>query len=148
MDKENTVRIIGRDLPVSYKHVIEISNYIRHKSILWAKKQLGLVLDKKIAVPFKRFNKDSGHRPGMAAGSYPQNATKEVLNLLKSLEGYAAHNNMDKNNLYIKEIIPNRTSSTYHTGRIRGIHMRSTHLEIVAAEKKQSKKENVKGNKK
>lgn len=138
------MHIVGRNLPISTKHVIEISNYIRNKSIQWAKKQLNLILDKKIAVPLKRFNKDSGHRPGMAAGSYPQKATKEILKLLTSLEGYAQHNNMDKNNLYIKAIMPNRAPSAFHPGRIRGIHMKSTHLEIIAAEKKKTEKKETK----
>ncbi len=136
MDKQDTVRIVGRNLPISTKDTIEISNYIRHKSVQWAKKQLGLVLDEKIAIPLKRFHRDRAHRPGIAAGSYPQKATKEILKLLKSLEGYAQHNSMDKNNLFIKAIIPNKASAAWHPGRKRGIHMKATHLEIIAAEKK------------
>ena len=135
MDNKETVHIVGKDLPISTKHSIEISKFIRRKTITLAKKQLNLVLEKKIAVPLKRFNKDRGHRKGkMAAGFYPQKATKEFLKLLTSLEGYAAHKGMDKNNLYIKEIIPNQASRSYHYGRIRGIQNRSTHIKIIAAE--------------
>lgn len=144
MDEENTVRIIGRGLPVSPKHVIEISNHIRNRSVQWAKKQLGLVVEKKLAIKLTRYNRGNGHKPGIAAGSYPINASKEIIKLLKSLEGYAQHSNMDKNNLYIKSIMPNRASSTWHPGRTRGIHMRLANIEIVAAEKKQKKKENKK----
>lgn len=147
MNDKNTVHIVGRDLPISTKHSIEICKFIRRKPIQLAKKQLSLVLEKKIAVPLKRFNKDRGHRKGkIAAGFYPQKATREFLKLLTSLEGYATHQGLDKNNLYIKEIIPNQAPRSYHYGRIRGIQNRSTHIKIIAAEleKKQIKKPEVK----
>jgi len=144
MDKENTVHIIGKDLPISTKHTIEISNFIRYKSIQLAKRQLNFVLEKKLAIPLRRFNKDRGHRPGkIAAGFYPQKATKEILKLLTSLEGYEQYKDLDKNNLYIKEIIPNKASISHHYGRIRGIQNKVTHLKIVAAEIKKKKEEKV-----
>lgn len=146
MDKDNTVRIIGKGLPISTKFAVEISNHIRGKSVQWAKKQLSLVADKKIAIRLRRFNRDRGHKPGMAGGCYPINASKEIIKLLTSLEGYAQHNNLDKNNLFIKAIMANRAASAWHPGRIRGIHMKSTNIEIIAEEKK--KKEVKKGAKK
>jgi large subunit ribosomal protein L22 len=139
--ENETVHINGRGLSISTKHCIEISNFIRNKSIKFAKTQLSLVLEKKVAIPLRRFNKDKGHKPGkIAAGSYPQNASKEILKLLNSLEGYAQHKGMDKDNLYIKEIISNRAPTSYHYGRIRGIQNRSTHIKIVAAEMKRKEK--------
>lgn len=142
MENQKTVHINGRDLPISTKHSIEISNFIRHKPIGLAKKQLGLVLDKKLAIPARRFNKDRGHRKGkVGPGFYPQKASKEIIKLLTSLEGYAAHDGLDKNNLFIKEIIPNKASTSYHYGRIRGIQNKSTHIKIVAAEIKKKKVE-------
>lgn len=147
MEKNNTVHINGRDLPISTKYSIEICNFIRNKSIKRAKVQLNLVLEKKVAVPARRFNKDRGHKPGkIAAGFYPQKATKEILKLLTSLEGYAQNKGLDKENLYIKEIIPNKASTQYHYGRIRGIQNKSTHIKIVASEMK--KKEEPKKEKK
>lgn len=129
------VHIIGKDLPVSTKQTIEVCNFIRHKTIKFAKKQLGLVLDKKIAVPMRRFNMNRAHRPHIGPGAYPQKATKEILKLLISLEGYAQHEGLDKDKLFIKEIIPNQASRAYHAGRIRGIKTKSTHIKIIAAEK-------------
>ena len=144
MDKENTVHIIGKDLSISTKHSIEISSFVRHKSVQLAKKQLNLVLEKKLAIPLRRFHKDRGHRSGrIAAGFYPQKATKEILKLLTSLQGYAAHKGLDKENLYIKEIIPNKASTSYHYGRIRGIQTKATHIKIIAAEIKKKKEEKV-----
>ncbi len=139
--ENNTVHINGKGLPISTKHCIEISNFIRHKSIKFAKTQLNLVLEKKVAIPLRRYNKDRGHKPGkIAAGSYPQNASKAILKLLNSLEGYAQHKGLDKDNLYIKEIISNQASRSYHYGRIRGIQNKSTHIKIVAAEMKKKEK--------
>ena len=137
--------INGKDLPVSTKHVIEISSFIRNKSVSLAKKQLNLVLEKKIAIPLRRFHKDQGHKPGkIAAGFYPQKATKEILKLLTSLEGYAVSSGLDRESLYIKEIIPNKASTSYHPGRIRGIQNKSTHIKIIAAEKQEKKIEKQK----
>jgi large subunit ribosomal protein L22 len=136
MEENNTVRISGRNLPISTKHAVEICKFIRYKPVSLAKTQLNLVLKKKIAVPMKRYLMDRSHKPGMAAGFYPQKATKHILKLLTSLEGYAQHKGLDKNLLYIKEIRPNRAPSNYHPGRIRGITMKNTHIDIVAAEKK------------
>ena len=139
--ENETVHINGKGLPISPKHCIEISNFIRNKSIKFAKTQLSLVLEKKVAIPLRRYNKDKGHKPGkIAAGFYPQNASNAILKLLNSLEGYAQHKGLDKDNLYIKEIISNRASTSYHYGRIRGIKNRSTNIKIVAAEMKKKEK--------
>lgn len=145
MNQDNIIHIFGRDLPISTKHAVEISNFIRGKDIKLIKTQLNLVLGKKLAIPLRRFNKDRGHRRGrIAAGFYPQKATKEILKLLTSLEGYAQHEGFDKNSLYIKEIISNRAPTSYHAGRIRGIHNKATHIKIVAAERRVEKKESKK----
>lgn len=143
--KENTATVNGKDLPVSTKHVIEICNYIRGRNLLKSKEFLEAVLAKKRAVPFRRYTKDMGHKPGSTGpGRYPQKASEIVLKLLESLEVNAQNKGLDTASLYIKEAIPNKGSNVWHYGRQRRRRMKLTHLFMLAeeaVEKKTEKKE-------
>jgi large subunit ribosomal protein L22 len=141
MINENQAKISGKDLSISTKQSIEIANFIRGKNIQKAKNELQKVIEKKLAIPFKRFNRDMGHKKGnIAAGRYPQNAAKEFLNLLNGLEANAQNKGLSTNNLIIKTIIPNKASRPWHYGRRRRIKMKRTHIEIIAEEFKENKK--------
>jgi len=141
MTKETTAKVVGLDLPFSTKHAIEISDFIRYKSIQKARTQLQLTINKELAIPLKRFHKDRGHRKGehIAQGFYPQKASKYIISLLNSLESNAKDKGMDQSLLVISEIIPNRAAGRWHSGRNRG-RMKSTNLTIYAKEKKQKEK--------
>jgi len=141
MINENQAKIVGKDLSISTKQSIEIANFIRGKNIEKAKNELKKVIEKKLAIPFKRYNRDMGHKKGnIAAGRYPQNAAKEFLNLLNGLEANAQNKGLSTN-LIIKTIIPNKASRPWHYGRRRRIKMKRTHIEIIAEEiKKETKK--------
>ena len=141
MINENQAKISGKDLSISTKQSIEIANFIRGKNIQKAKNELQKVIEKKLAIPFKRFNRDMGQKKGnIAAGRYPQNAAKEFLNLLNGLEANAQNKGLSTNNLIIKTIIPNKASRPWHYGRRRRIKMKRTHIEIIAEEFKENKK--------
>ena len=135
-------KINGKDLRISTKQSIEICNFIRRKDLAKAKQLLENVLKKKVAVPFKLFNTDRGHRPGIGPGAYPMNACKEVLDLLEGVTANAENQGLNKNNLYISKIIANRAARGYHFGRKRRRKVKATHIYIEVAEK--SKKENKK----
>src|SRR3989338_4454308 len=108
----------GRDLPISTKHVIEISKTIKGKSIAKSKQILQDVINKKQAIAFTKFKRNVGHKPGaMAAGRYPQKASREVLKLLNSLEANAENKGLDASSLTITTIIPNRAARPLHAGR-------------------------------
>jgi large subunit ribosomal protein L22 len=141
MINENQAKIVGKDLSISTKQSIEIANFIRGKNIEKAKNELQKVIEKKLAIPFRRYNRDMGHKKGnIAAGRYPQNAAKEFLNLLNGLEANAQNKGLSTN-LIIKTIIPNKASRPWHYGRRRRIKMKRTHIEIIAEEvKKENKK--------
>ncbi len=140
----------GRDLSISTKQAIEISNFIRGKSIKKSKILLQNVLDKKIAVPFRRFNMDVGHKSSIGPGRYPQKSTREIMKLLDSLEANAQNKGLDINKLYIKTIIPNKASRPFHFGRKRGIKMKRTHIDIIASEieERENKEKKIIKNKK
>lgn len=132
---EIAAKVIGRDLSISTKHAVEISKFIRGKSIKKSKELLNKVIEGKIAIPFTRFNRDMGHKKGnIAAGRYPKSASLEIVKLLNSLEANAQNKGLDVNSLYIKKIIANRASRPWHFGRQRRIKMKRTHIEIIAEE--------------
>jgi large subunit ribosomal protein L22 len=137
-NNEHTARVIGRDLAISTKQAIEISKCIRGKSLQKSKAFLHRVLKKTSAVPFTRFNRDMGHKPGpIAAGRYPENSTKAILALLDSVESNAQNKGLDTENLVISSIIPNKASRPSRFGRKRRIRAKRTHVEIVVEEQEQ-----------
>ena len=147
-NNETMARAMGRDLPISTKVAIEICNALRGKSKAAAKQFMQDVLDMKRPVPYKRFMNGVGHRRGAcASGRYPQKASANILNLIESAEKNAQQKGINTSQLKIIHLCANRASSPMHSGRIRGISMKRTHVEIVVAESKdgEGKKRRVKG---
>lgn len=140
MEKENTAKAIAKDLPISTKQSIEIANFIRKKNLGLAKEMLNKVISKKIAVPFKRFNRDMGHKPGIAAGRYPIKASKSFLKLLDSAEANAQFKNLDTNNMVIALITADKGSTQPRYGRQIRRKAKRTNLKIIVEEIKEAKK--------
>lgn len=130
-------KVKGTALPISTKHAIEICNFIRNKSIEKSKKQLGLVLEKKLAIPLKKFHKDRGHKKGkIGPGFYPQKATKHIIILLNSLEANAQNKGITTKSLILTKAIANKASTPVKYGRQRGIRAKRTHINFEAQELK------------
>ena len=141
----HSAKVVGRNIAISTRHAIVISNFIRGKKLSWAKDKLAKVLDYKIAVPFTVHNKKIGHRKGdLSSGRYPINATKEVIRMLNSVEANAQNKGLDTDALVISSIIPNKASRPWHNGRQRRTKMKRTHLEITLEEKVNEKKKQKK----
>lgn len=141
MSEEHTAKVIGRNLQVSRKQTIEIANHIRGKNLVKTKEILAKVITKERAVPYRRFNMDTGHRRGgIGPGRYPVKASEHILELLESLEANAQNKGLDVDALYIKRIITNKGSTTWHYGRHRRRKAKRTHIEIIAEEKEEEKK--------
>ncbi len=146
MADEHTAKVVGRNMPVSTKQTIEIANYIRGKNLLKTKEVLRKVIRKETAVPYRRFNMDTGHRKGnVGPGRYPVKASKEILLLLESLESNAQNKGLDVDTLYLKTIIPNQGPTTWHYGRHRRRQAKRTNIEIIAEEKEEAKKKKPEG---
>lgn len=143
-DKENMARATGRSLPISFKQSIEICNFIRNKKISYAKNVLSKVIERKQAIPFKRFNMDVGHKKGIAAGRYPKKASKEILSLINNVEANAQFKGINTANLVITHINANKASKVMHSGRKRSREFKRTHVEIVVQEEVKKKKEDKK----
>ena len=140
MAEENKARAYGRSLPISTKQSVEICNFLRGRTIEESKKLLEGVIEKKIAVPFKRFNKDMGHKRGkIASGRFPKNASEHILELIKSVEANAKNSGLTAP-FVIETMIPNKAARSWRYGRQRRRKNKRTHIEIIVKEGKMEEK--------
>lgn len=123
------------NLPISVKHSVEISRYLRYKDTSFAKEFLQNVMELKKAVPFKRFTKDMGHKAGMSAGRFPEKAAQQFLILIKSVEANAQQKGLNVTNLKIVKLLANKASIPFTGGRQQRSKKR-THLEVTVKERK------------
>ena len=104
LDPEKTVKASGREVRVSHKSAREICKTIKGMTLTRAKQYLRDVIDKKRAVPFRRFKKKAGHRHGLEktyAGRYPVKASKQILKVLEGAEANAEYKGLDTDRLRI-----------------------------------------------
>ena len=135
MSKENIASVKGLDLPISTKKSIAICNFIRNKYLQKARNHLTLTLEKKKAIPLRRYNSDRAHRKGkVGPGFFPEKASKEIIYLLNSLEANARQKGLNTNSLFLKTAIANRASIPITLGRQRRATKR-THIELAVIEK-------------
>jgi large subunit ribosomal protein L22 len=110
-------------------------------SIEKARDYLQAVINKKRAVPFRRYKNQVGHKsdPGVMSGRYPQKTAKEFIKVLDNLESNAEYKGMDLDRLRIinatvhkgvivKRFIPRAM------GRATPKNNVLTHVELVAKE--------------
>ena len=144
LDPDKTSKAVGRDIKVSPKPTREVLNCIKGMNLEKAKTFLENVVDKKIPVPFKRYNKHGAHRKGLDrfkwhTGRYPVKAAREVLTVIENAENNAEYKGLDIDRIkiihamvhrarVIKKFIPRafRRSSPYYK--------RLSHIEIVLQE--------------
>lgn len=130
---EHSASARGMGLSISTKQSVEICNFLRYKSTTFAKGYLESVFKLEKPIPFKRFNRDTGHKPGMAAGRYPQKAAQQFLQLIKLVEANAHAKGLNVANLKITQILANRASVPMRGGRQQH-GGRRTHVKIAVAE--------------
>ncbi len=134
-------RAVGRDMPISAKHSLEICKFIKGKNLQAAKKILGEVMKIKTPVPYTRHNFDLGHKPGIGPARYPVKASEWILKVLNSVEMNAQAKGMNVSQLRVSHIVTHVASRPRHGGRHRGRRMKRTHVEIIVQESKEEKKE-------
>ncbi|MBI2146004.1 50S ribosomal protein L22 [Candidatus Woesearchaeota archaeon] len=135
--KNNTTTAVAvaraLNVPVSSKQGIELSNYLRYHSTARAKIMLEEVIALRRAVPYRRFTKDLGHKPGIGAGRFPQKAAGFMLRLVKAVEANAQVKGLNSSSLKITKLVVNKASTPFSGGRLRHRHKRS-HIEIEVQE--------------
>ncbi len=138
---EKAARAYGRSLPISMKKSIEICNFIRGKSLLKARTLLQRVVDKKEAVPYKRFERGgTGHKKGIGPGRYPGKTAIAFIKLLRSAEANAQQKGMEASQLYIHTIAAQKAANSWHYGRKRRRKMKLTHIQIAVREMEATEK--------
>lgn len=135
---ENSAKAQGKSLAISLKHSIEICSFIRGKQLERAKDMLNKVINKKMPVPYKRYNMELAHRKKIGPGRYPVKTAKAVLNLLESAEANAQVKGLSPAELVISRIVANKGPTAWHYGRKRSRKMKRANIEIFL-EKGQTK---------
>ncbi|MCS7122152.1 MAG: 50S ribosomal protein L22 [Archaeoglobaceae archaeon] len=103
-DQLNSAKAMGYEMPISFKHAVEICGEIRGKKLLQAMKFLEEVVSMKKAVRFKKYKKKVPHKSSLEkwyAGRYPKKAAMYILDVLKNLEANAKYKGLDLEKLVI-----------------------------------------------
>lgn len=103
-DETKAAKAMGYEMPISFKHAVEICRELRGKKVEEAKRFLEEVVEMKRAVLFRRHKKKVAHRRGLEkwyAGRYPQKAAKYILKVLRNLEANAEYKGLDLDSLVI-----------------------------------------------
>ena len=143
-NKNAMSRAQGIGLAISQKQGIEICNMIREKNVSKVKGMLREVIEKKRVVPFKRFNKDMGHKKKIGPGRYPIKSSMVILKLIESAEANAQFKGLNTSNLIIRHICTNQAGKSMHFGRKTRRRMKRTNVEVVLEEQKPVEKKDKK----
>lgn len=136
------VKASGREVNVSPRHAREICQAIKGMSLAKARRLLEDVVEKKIAISYRRYHLNIPHKSsaqGYAAGGYPVKAAQVFLRLLSNLENNASFRGMNVGkvivvyaNAYkgitIKDFVPRaqgRSSPNFHV---------LVHIELIGKE--------------
>ncbi len=143
LDPDKTAKASGRDIRASPKHLREICNFIKGKSIEDAKDYLIQVIELKKAIPFKRHNKHVAHKKGLDkwyAGKFPRKAANNVYSVLEAAEANAEYKGLDIDKTYIKHAAVSRGPIIKKNiprafSRSSAYYNLLSHIEIVVEEK-------------
>ena len=147
-DKEHMARAVGMALPISFKQSVEVCNFIKNKNVSDAKKILQNTIDKKFAIPFRRYNHDLGHKKKMGPGRYPEKVSIEIIKLIEDVEANAQFKGLNTANLVIAHISAHLAGKAWHYGRQSRRRMKRTNIEICVEEKTKKTEEKQKSQKK
>ena len=133
---EHMARAIGMALPISCKQSVEICGFIKNKNISEVKTMLRKVAEKKTAIPFKRYNRDLGHKKKIGPGRYPEKASIEFIKLIENVEANAQFKGLNTSNLVIAHVSAHKAGKVWHFGRKSRRKMKRTNVEIIVEEKR------------
>ncbi len=144
-DETRIAKAVLKDVPVHPKVMYEVMNAIRGKKLDDAINFLEKVIEKKEAVPFRRYSRKQAHRRGLGAkwgwpaGRYPVKAASYVLKLLRNAENNADVKGLDIERLKIihaaahKGMVVKRWMPRAY-GRSSPKYKVSSHIEVVVQE--------------
>ena len=109
-DESKIAKAVIRDVDTSLKDMRELVNAVKGMKLDDAIEFVKRVIEKKEAVPFKRYHGKLAHRRGLAdkwkwpIGRYPVKAAKYLLQLLESVRNNAENKGLDTERLVIEHI--------------------------------------------
>ena len=141
-EEDRMVRASGRDMHISPKAAREICTSIRHMRLDQSRAFLTDVMEKKRAVPYRRYNKEVPHKRGLQgwyAGRYPVKAAGEILIVLDSLEANAEAKGFDLERLRLIHAVAQRARVLKRYvprafGRSSPNFENTCHIELIAEE--------------
>ncbi|NPA99443.1 MAG: 50S ribosomal protein L22 [Crenarchaeota archaeon] len=144
-DESDVAKAVQFDVPVSIKVMREVVAVLRGMKLSEAKEFLKRVIEKKEAVPLKRYKGKQAHRRGLAdkwkwpIGRYPVKAARYLLKLLDNVEANAENKGLNKDNLVIVHIAAHKgiTLKRYMPrafGRATPKYQRTSHVEVIVKE--------------
>ncbi len=139
-ETQNSAKSVGLMLAISTKNSVEVCNAIRGKPLAKAKKILQDAAAMKIPIPMKIYNDNTGHKAGMAAGTFAVQTCKAILLTVESAEANAQSKGLSSNNLVVKHISAQLGPKTWHYGRQKRREAKRTHIEVILSEVKTAEK--------
>jgi len=103
-DELASAKAMGYEMPISFKHAVEICRELKGKKIEEARKLLESIIKMQNPVPFRRYKKKVSHKSGLNkwyAGRYPKKAAKYILKILRNLEANAEYKGLEIEKLRI-----------------------------------------------
>ncbi len=131
---ENAARAVARNAPISYKTATEVCRFVRGKLVTRALRELDEVKNEKLAVPYKRYLWNVGHRGKGSPGRYPYTCAVELIRLLNAATAHAQSKGLSTPKLRIVHICVQQAPHQLRGGRFRGRLIKRAHVEVVVAE--------------
>ncbi|MCL4334209.1 MAG: 50S ribosomal protein L22 [Candidatus Thermoplasmatota archaeon] len=104
-DKKKTARATSVNTPISPRDALEIVRTIKGMKLNHAKDYLEEVINKKSAVPYRKFLDSVSHKRGTGPGRYPVRAAKYVLEALTNAENNAEFKQLDSDKLTVRSAV-------------------------------------------
>lgn len=139
-DPDRSAKASAREVDISKKAAREICNTIKGMTIHNCIEYLEAVIEKKAAVPFKRYKKNVGHKSNISKwgpGRYPEKAAKEILKVVRNLENNAENNQLQLDRCKITHavtLLGSRQKGIFHRahGSSSPKVRQFVHIELVA----------------
>ncbi len=106
-DPAKVARAMGRELRVSPKDAAEICRHIRGMPLEKALDDLERVIERKQAVPYKKYFRKLAHKKSLQrwhSGRYPVKACEAIVEVLENVRGNAKYKGLDENALFIRHV--------------------------------------------
>lgn len=107
-DPDTSAKAIGREIPISPKFTREVCGLIRGMKVNKAIETLEGIVDLKVPVPLRRYNKRVSHKQGVGPGRYPKKAAAAILVVIKSAVANAEYKGLNVDDMVVKTISASR----------------------------------------